>query len=111
MNLLDPIKKIVIDRRDYLMNRAVLGEAFDGLLKYLSLKEKTVMPVVSGGTSLTGPYANGQLLIGNGTGLTANTLTPGSGIVITNGPGSITISATPALLEDPIPKILMLMGG
>lgn len=111
MNLLDPIKKIVIDRRDYLMNRAVLGEAFDGLLKYLALKEKVVTPVVSGGTSLTGPYSNGQLLIGNGTSLTANTITPGAGITIVNGPGTITISAIPFVTEDPMPKILMLMGG
>lgn len=141
MNLLDPIKKIVIDRRDYLMNRAVLGEAFDGLLKYLALREKEtlssgvttfsagttgftptvptqgnvtlagVLAATNGGTGLTGPFANGQLLIGNGTSLTASTLTSGAGITITNGPGAITISATAALLEDPMPKILMLMGG
>jgi hypothetical protein len=42
MNLLDPIKKIVIDRRDYLMNRTVLGEAFYGLLKYLDLVETKI---------------------------------------------------------------------
>ncbi|MFV8257620.1 tail fiber domain-containing protein [Bdellovibrio bacteriovorus] len=37
---------------------------------------------------------NGQVLIGNGTGYTPATLTAGSGINITNGAGSITISAS-----------------
>ena len=47
----------------------------------------------NGGTGQTS-YANGQLLIGNGTGLTKSTLTAGANITITNGAGSITISAT-----------------
>lgn len=38
--------------------------------------------------------ANGELLIGNGTDFTLSTLTAGSGVTITNGPGSITIAAT-----------------
>lgn len=42
--------------------------------------------------------ANGQLLIGStanpNIAMVANTLTPGSGVTITNGPGSITIAAT-----------------
>ncbi|ASD62693.1 tail fiber domain-containing protein [Bdellovibrio bacteriovorus] len=38
--------------------------------------------------------ANGQVLIGNGTGYTPATLTAGSGINITNGAGNITISAS-----------------
>ena len=42
----------------------------------------------------SGSEANGTLLIGNGTGYAANTLTAGSGVSITNGSGSITISAT-----------------
>lgn len=47
-----------------------------------------------GGTGQTS-YTNGQLLIGNSTGNTLSpaTLTQGSGVTITNGPGSITISA------------------
>lgn len=121
MNLLDPIKKIVVDNRDYLINRAVLGQAFDGLLKYLALREKDpvvrtfsagttgftptlptsgnvtlsgVLAASNGGTGLTGPFANGQILIGNGSGFTASTLTAGPGISITNGPGSITITNT-----------------
>lgn len=53
------------------------------------------LPVVRGGTGQTS-YTDGQLLIGNTTGNTLNkaTLTAGSGITITNGPGSITIAAT-----------------
>ena len=39
-------------------------------------------------------FRSGQLDIGNGTGFTRTTLTAGSGVSITNGSGSITISAT-----------------
>lgn len=51
--------------------------------------------VASGGTGQTS-YTDGQLLIGNSTGntLTKATLTAGSGISITNGAGSITITST-----------------
>jgi hypothetical protein len=38
--------------------------------------------------------SNGQLLIGNGSGFVNSTLTAGTGIAISNGAGSITISAT-----------------
>jgi hypothetical protein len=53
------------------------------------------LPVTAGGTGQTS-FTNGQLLIGNTTGntLTKATLTAGSGVSITNGTGSITISAT-----------------
>lgn len=51
------------------------------------------LAVANGGTGQT-TYSNGQLLIGNGSGLTKATLTAGSGVTITNGAGSITISAT-----------------
>lgn len=48
-----------------------------------------------GGTGQT-TYTDGQLLIGNSTGntLTKATLTPGTGISITNGGGSISIAST-----------------
>jgi hypothetical protein len=51
------------------------------------------LPVVNGGTGQTS-YTDGQLLIGNTTGntLTKATLTAGTGISVTNGPGSITIA-------------------
>lgn len=56
-----------------------------------------VIPVDRGGTGQSS-YTNGQLLIGNSTGntLDKNTLTAGDGIIITNGPGSITIKAVAA---------------
>lgn len=49
--------------------------------------------VANGGTGQT-TYTNGQLLIGNSTGntLTKATLTAGTGVSITNGAGSITIT-------------------
>lgn len=54
----------------------------------------TAVGVLYGGTGQTS-YTDGQLLIGNSTGntLTKATLTAGAGVTITNGNGSITISA------------------
>jgi hypothetical protein len=63
----------------------------------LAYEAWATLPVAvnAGGTGQTS-YTNGQLLIGNTTGntLTKATLTAGSGVAITNGTGSITISAT-----------------
>jgi hypothetical protein len=58
-----------------------------------SLTISNTIQVNQGGTGQTS-YTNGQLLIGNTTGntLTKATLTAGSGITITNGAGSITIT-------------------
>jgi len=50
--------------------------------------------VANGGTGLTAAPVGGQIPIGNGTGYTLNQITAGSGITITNGAGSITITAT-----------------
>jgi hypothetical protein len=47
-----------------------------------------------GGTGISSTPANGELLIGNGTVWQKATLTAGSGINITNGAGSITISTS-----------------
>ena len=57
----------------------------------------TDLAVANGDTGQSS-YTNGQLLIGNTTGntLTKATLTAGTGITITNGGGSITISAPTA---------------
>ena len=49
-----------------------------------------VIGVVNGGTGVSTTPANGELLIGNGTGYTVNTLTEGTGVGVTNGAGSIT---------------------
>ena len=56
-----------------------------------------VIPVTSGGTGLTTIPTDGQLLIGNGTGYTLNTLGTGSGISVANGAGTITIANTGVL--------------
>ena len=54
-----------------------------------------ILPAANGGTGLDGSSAaNGQLLIGNGSGYALNTLTAGSGISITNASGAITITNT-----------------
>jgi hypothetical protein len=54
----------------------------------------TALPVANGGTGVTSTPTNGQLLIGNGTGYTASTLTAGSNITITNSSGGITIASS-----------------
>lgn len=55
--------------------------------------QNEVQPVARGGTGLTATPANGQLLIGNGTGYTLAALTPGANITITNTAGAVTIAA------------------
>lgn len=65
-----------------------------------------VVPVAAanGGTGLSGPYTNGQLLIGNAGsgGLTAAGLSAGSGITITPGAGSISVAAIAGATEQTI---------
>ena len=56
-----------------------------------------IVPVASGGTGLSTIPTNGQLLIGNGTGYTLNTLGAGAGISVTNGTGTITLANTGVL--------------
>jgi hypothetical protein len=51
-----------------------------------------IIPVTSGGTGLSTIPTNGQLLIGNGTGYTLNTLGTGAGITVTNAAGTITVA-------------------
>ena len=58
----------------------------------ISFNIATPLPVTSGGTGLSTIPANGQLLIGNSTGYTLNPLTPGSGITIGNGAGTISVT-------------------
>lgn len=54
---------------------------------------QNVQPTGSGGTGLSATPANGQTLIGNGTGYVLNTLTgTASQITVTNGAGTITLS-------------------
>lgn len=62
-----------------------------------------VIPVASGGTGLSTIPTNGQLLIGNGTGYTLNTLGFGTGISVTNAVGTITVTNT---LPDQIVSLI-----
>ena len=50
------------------------------------------VPVAKGGTGLTTTPANGQIDIGNGAGFVRTTITPSTGITVTNGAGTITIA-------------------
>ncbi len=51
-----------------------------------------ILPIANGGTGATSTPTNGQLLIGNGTGYAVANLVQGTGMTITNNPGSITIA-------------------
>jgi hypothetical protein len=50
-----------------------------------------IIGTINGGTGVDATPTNGQLLIGNGTGYTLNTLTEGTGIGVVNGLGSVTV--------------------
>ena len=64
---------------------------FNGLYAIVGENQNTIQPV-NGGTGVSATPTNGQLLIGNAVGYTLNTLTPGAGISITNGAGTITLA-------------------
>ena len=71
------------------------GDGTDVVMAALQATDLTgAVAVANGGTGLTSTPTNGQLDIGNGSGFTRATLTAGSNITITNGPGSITIAST-----------------
>jgi hypothetical protein len=56
-----------------------------------------ITAVINGGTGLGTIPTNGQLLIGNGTGYTLNTLFAGAGISVANGSGAISLGNTGVL--------------
>jgi hypothetical protein len=69
---------------------------FNGLYAIVGENQNTLQPV-NGGTGLSTIPTNGQLLIGNAVGYTLNTLTPGAGIGVTNGAGTIALANTGVL--------------
>ena len=85
------------------LNSPVLVTPNLGTPSAATLTNATGLPIVAGttgtlstargGTGVT-TASNGQLLIGNGTGFTAATLTAGSGVTLTNGAGSIQVAFT-----------------
>jgi len=64
---------------------------------FITVNLGTALAVTSGGTGLTTIPTNGQLLIGNGSGYTLNTLGTGVGISVVNAAGTITIANTGVL--------------
>ena len=69
---------------------------FNGLYAIVGENQNTIQPA-KGGTGLSTIPTNGQLLIGNAVGYTLNTLTPGAGIGVTNGAGTIAVANTGVL--------------
>ena len=69
---------------------------FNGLYSVVGANQNIIQPA-NGGTGLSTLPAIGQLLMGNGTGYSLNTLTPGAGISVTNAAGSITLANTGVL--------------
>jgi hypothetical protein len=65
------------------------------------------LSVSNGGTGITTTPTNGQIPIGNGSTYTAATLTAGAGVVITNGSGSVQLTATAA---TGLPSFLIVTG-
>lgn len=64
---------------------------------FINVDLGNALAVTSGGTGLSTIPTNGQLLIGNGTGYTLNTLGAGAGISVINGSGTISVANTGVL--------------
>jgi len=62
----------------------------------------SILPAANGGTGFGAGFANGQILIGNGTGWSKATLTAGFGTTITNGAGTITIANSVNPTQQPL---------
>jgi hypothetical protein len=70
-----------------------------------SVAVESVVPVNKGGTGISTTPANGGLLIGNGTGYSSATITgTNNQITVTNGVGSITLSAPQDLHSSATPQ-------
>jgi hypothetical protein len=79
---------VTIDVTPITINRSVAAHAAD---------LAGIVQPEQGGTGVGDTPANGELLIGNGSGFTLATLTEGKNITITQDTGSITIEAAPCI--------------
>lgn len=77
-----------------LTNKTISGST--NSLTNISIEGSTTgtLPYTRGGTGLTATPANGQLLIGNGSGFSLGTITAGTNISISNSAGGISISSS-----------------
>ena len=64
---------------------------------FVNVNLANALPISSGGTGISTAPTNGQLLIGNAGVYSLHTLTPSSGISVTNGAGLITVANTGVL--------------
>ena len=64
---------------------------------FVNINLANALPISSGGTGISTAPTNGQLLIGNAGNYSLHTLTPSSGISVTNGAGLITVANTGVL--------------
>lgn len=71
-----------------------------------SISGITDLAVADGGTGVSTVPTNGQLLIGNGTGYTVAALTAGTGMAVTNGSGTITLSTTPDQIAEKVVAVV-----
>jgi len=88
------VGRAVFTASDAATARAAMSAAASGANSDItSLTGLTTPLSVAQGGSGQSTYSNGQILIGNGTGLTKSALTAGTNVSITNGSGSITINS------------------
>ena len=83
------------------------GVLSTGAINLASADVTGILPIGNGGTGLAlnlTPPANGQLLVGNGSGFVVANISAGSGITISNGAGTISIASL-------IPSINSLTGA
>lgn len=83
------------------------GVLTTGAINLASADVTGILPIGNGGTGLSlnlTPPANGQLLVGNGSGFVVANISAGSGIIISNGAGTISIASS-------IPTINSLSGA
>lgn len=72
-----------------------IGKPLSSNTLFIELSEPIFLgSTINNNLNLLAP-ANGQIPIGNGTNFNLSTITPGTGVSITNSPGAITISSDP----------------